>query len=201
MPRHERPARGAVDILIREHDVIQRVLHLLETAANLLDHRRPVPEGFQRWSVEFFRDFADRLHHAKEEQVLFPALLRRGGVSMESGIARLVADHVQNRVYVAQLREFDLADRTQCEQFAALAHAYVEHLRDHIFREHNEIFAAAARVLTERELLESAAACERAEEASGTRGYPEQYVPAIRQWEVRFSPLAAGAATSSSPPL
>lgn len=187
MPHHEHPARGAVDILIREHDAIQRVLHLLETAATLLDHHRPVPDGFQRWSAAFFRDFADLLHHAKEEQVLFPALLRRGGVSMERGIARLVADHVQNRDYVARLRELDLTDRTQGEQFAALAHAYVQHLRDHIFREHNEIFAAAPRVLTEREMLESLGACEQAEEASGTRGYSELYVPAIRQWEAAFS--------------
>lgn len=201
MLHHERPARGAVDILIREHDAIQRVLHLLETAATLLDHRRTVPEGFQRWSVEFLSNFADLLHHAKEEQVLFPALLRRGGGSLEPGIAKLVADHAQNRVYVAQLRELDLTDRTQCERFAALAHAYVEHLRDHIFREHNETFAAAPRILTEDEMLESAAACERAELASGTRGFSEQYVPAIRQWEEKFSPLTGGAATSSPPLL
>jgi hypothetical protein len=72
-----------------------------------------------------------------------------------------------------------------------LAHPFVQYPRGRGFRAHNEMFAAAARVLTEREVLESLGACGQAEEASVTRGHSEQQVPAIRQRE----------ATSSSLPL
>jgi hemerythrin-like domain-containing protein len=182
-----RPAPSVVETLIREHDIIQRALHLLETAATMLDEGKPVPEDFSHWSVEFFGNFADHLHHAKEEGALFPALVKRCGASLESEIDRLVVEHGENRVCIAQLGELDLKDKKDCQQFAKLAHRFVECLRDHIFRENNSTFAAAQRILTEEEMQMLLVASEEAERTNGTQGYSELYVPMIEQWEARFS--------------
>ena len=66
------------EILIHEHRIIEQVLACLEritekfTLAGRLD---PQPA---RDAVAFFRNFADRCHHGKEEAHLFPAMEAAG---------------------------------------------------------------------------------------------------------------------------
>ena len=74
----------SIDRLVKEHDLIERALTLLESSANQLESGQPVPPDFPSWAAEFFRQFADGCHHAKEEDLFFP-LLKERGIPQEGG--------------------------------------------------------------------------------------------------------------------
>jgi hemerythrin-like domain-containing protein len=66
------------DVLRDEHVVILRALDALERAAARLMGGGAVPESWWDEIGDWLRDFADRNHHAKEEQSLFPAMVKFG---------------------------------------------------------------------------------------------------------------------------
>ena len=68
----------ATDVLRREHDAILRMLEVTELVAEQLDQGEKVKPETLDGLLEFFRLFADRCHHGKEEELLFPALERKG---------------------------------------------------------------------------------------------------------------------------
>lgn len=64
----------SVERLMAEHELIERGLVLLEKAVERIDAGQTLPEDFPVWATRFFQQFADKCHHAKEEDVFFPVL-------------------------------------------------------------------------------------------------------------------------------
>ncbi len=118
----------AIDILMEEHRVIERVLAALRAAAEQLKRGDAVDPSFFVEAVDFIRGFADGCHHQKEEGVLFPALTAAGMPSTEGPIAVMLADHAQGRVYAAALLE--AAERMRAGDAAATA-AVLRHALDY----------------------------------------------------------------------
>ncbi len=138
--------------LREEHKVIVRVLDVL----NRLVARAESGQGFEtasfRRCVEFFRFFADACHHAKEEDLLVPALELRG-VPRENGpIGCMLEDHRLAREFTRQMGEaLDAAAQGDAEgdqRFRDAAHQYIALLTDHIFKEDNVLFNMGDNVLT-----------------------------------------------------
>ena len=50
--------------------------------------------------VDFIRNYADRFHHAKEEDVLFEALVDNGMPQENSPVAAMLMEHDQGRSFV-----------------------------------------------------------------------------------------------------
>ncbi len=133
--------RSATDILRDEHQVILRALLTLESAAEQLGAGGALPEG--RWTdmIAWLRAFADRNHHAKEEKVLFPAMIR-AGVPAEGGpIAVMLEEHAEGRALLATMYTGEPADQ------AVAARRYIRLLRDHIDKENGVLFPLADAVL------------------------------------------------------
>jgi hemerythrin-like domain-containing protein len=138
----------ATTILEREHEVILRTLNLLEAAATMARSGIRPPNGFYAWAMRFIRDFADGLHHAKEEEALFPMLEERG-IPRENGpIGWMLREHELGRECV---RRMNMALANAADDPAAFARAasdYIGLLRQHIFKENNVLFVMARRCMT-----------------------------------------------------
>ena len=68
----------ATDDLRAEHEGILRMLAVLEAMAGKLGGPEAPPPAQWEAVLEFLRVFADKCHHGKEEDVLFPALEKAG---------------------------------------------------------------------------------------------------------------------------
>ena len=68
----------ATDILQEEHRVILRVLQCLSAAADRAEKEGGLDVESIPKMLEFFRGFADRCHHGKEEAHFFPVARQRG---------------------------------------------------------------------------------------------------------------------------
>jgi len=79
----------ATQILRNEHDAILSMLDATEEAARQLGAGEAVEPRVLDGLLEFFRLFADRCHHGKEEDLLFPKL-----EEVATALARLIASGI-----------------------------------------------------------------------------------------------------------
>jgi hemerythrin-like domain-containing protein len=153
--------RSPTDVLRDEHRIILRALESLEVAAHCLQAGRPVPEELWLGTIGWLRAFADRNHHTKEENALFPAMIRAGVPARGGPIDVMLEEHEQGRALLAALETGSPDAR------AASAHRYIALLRDHIDKENGLLFPLADAVLDEREQAELGREFARAEAELG----------------------------------
>ena len=113
--------------LVEEHTVIKRVLALLPRLAAGLDAGVSDGRRLQIQAVlDFVRNFADRFHHAKEEELLFPLFAEAGEI-----MAAMRTEHEIGRGHVraatAALASGDGA--TVAAQLVAYGALLTEHIR------------------------------------------------------------------------
>lgn len=149
-------------VMVDEHKLILRMITLVEKNTVLMEQG-----AFRNWSfyldaVDFIRNYADRFHHAKEEDVLFKALVDNGMPEKQSPIEAMLMEHDQGRTFV---RNFEDAAQKALEGesgqipiIAENARGYAELLRGHIDKEDTILYPLAERVLPEegRDVLVSA---------------------------------------------
>lgn len=137
--------------LVNEHRLILRMIALLERNAT-----RTAAGGYENWQfyldgVDFIRTYADRFHHAKEEDVLFEALVNNGMPREHSPVGAMLLEHEQGRAHVRALEEAAtqaLAGLSGREAaIAEHALAYGALLREHIAKEDNILYPLAERLI------------------------------------------------------
>lgn len=140
-------------VMSDEHQLILRMIALVEQNTQLLEEGRFKNLQFFIDAVDFIRNYADRFHHAKEEDVLFIELIKNGMPEKQSPIEAMHMEHEQGRAYV---RGMEAAAQKaldgwpgQIPVIAENAKGYAKLLRDHIDKEDNILYPLAERVLPE----------------------------------------------------
>jgi hemerythrin-like domain-containing protein len=163
------------EILKHEHEIILKVLTAAETAAESIERSGELDAEKLSQMLEFFRGFADRCHHGKEEKHLFPALLQRGGAAAQAPVSVMLGEHDQGRSHIKAIAEA-LPGAAEGEAQAAQAvtrnlRDYVGLLRAHIEKENNILFRIAEEILSasdQESLSEAFARVEAEEMGEGT---------------------------------
>ena len=153
---------GPFDTLVDEHDQILRGLDALDLAANLVAAGRTVAPAQLGTLVDFFQHYADACHHAKEEQVLFPALAAAGVPQAGGPIAVMLAEHDEGRAYVSRMAA--AIDNASEADFVGAARDFSTLLRAHIRKENEVLFRIGRRVLPTENDAAIMTAYERCEE-------------------------------------
>ena len=114
--------------LMKEHRLIEKILEVLGSLA--ADAERgigPDPER-ARDTSSFFREFADRCHHGKEEKHLFPRLGEHGYGPTMGPVAVMLGEHEQGRAYLRAVGEAldDLGADGARKRYASAARGYIE---------------------------------------------------------------------------
>ena len=138
----------AVESLIREHQLIARLADALEVFARQTKQGRlPDPGHLGRFAAAF-SDFAEGIHHEKEENILLPMLVRHGVRWEEGALPAVRREHRQEAYLIAVLRQAGERDPAWSEedrrQIAAAAEALVEFQRNHHTLETRELFPLIA---------------------------------------------------------
>ena len=140
-----RPAKaGPATVDLRaEHEVILQALAVLERVADRLAAGRPVSDSTVTNLVQFLQTFADRCHHGKEEDQLFPAMRAKGA---GGPLSVFLEEHEEGRRYLRTL-----ATGVSPAERATAARRYVAMLHDHIERENEVLFPMADELFTAEE--------------------------------------------------
>ncbi|MBI4556576.1 MAG: hemerythrin domain-containing protein [Candidatus Hydrogenedentes bacterium] len=144
-------------ILKNEHRVIEQVLVCLERIARDAATNQKLDGAAAKDAIAFFRNFADKCHHGKEEVHLFPALEDRGMPKQGGPLGVMLDEHTQGRSHVRAMDDAidDAAngDSAAIQQFARHAQAYILLLGQHIHKEDHCLFAMADGLLSEADQL------------------------------------------------
>jgi hemerythrin-like domain-containing protein len=169
---------SATNELRTEHRAIERMLAVLEAAARRLEQGERVRSDLFRQSVDFVRNFADRCHHAKEEENLFPRLEARG-VPRQGPIGVMLFEHDEGRAFVGAIAgaidAYEADGLSAAGVIAENARGYVNLLRAHIAKEENVLFPMADRVLSAEDQAELEQRFEQIETESASGGGPDTH--------------------------
>ena len=75
------------------------IIRLTEVIMAMVENRSKEIGHFEL-VVELIRNFADGLHHAKEENLLFPLLGEKGFSPEQGPVAVMLSEHTQGRDFV-----------------------------------------------------------------------------------------------------
>lgn len=169
----------ATDVLTHEHRAIEIVLDGFDKASRLLEEGEHVDLSLMADCLDFATGFADRCHHAKEEQELFKVLEARG-ISSEGGpIGVMLHDHDEGRHLLKcigkDLDKLTQGDHSARQPLAEAMKCYAALMRNHIAKEDQVLFVLASRVLTDEDDEKLVDAFERLEETQIGHAVHERY--------------------------
>jgi hemerythrin-like domain-containing protein len=90
--------------LMIEHRLIERMIRVLAGELDRMSARTIANSQLIQTAVDFFRTYADRTHHGKEEDILFRELKQKPlSRDNETMMNRLIQEHVRARQTVGKL--------------------------------------------------------------------------------------------------
>lgn len=133
--------------LREEHNVIKLMLKILEAICGKLENEKDISKEHFEKVIEFIKVFADKCHHGKEEDLLFPAM-EQAGIPREGGpIGVMLMEHNMGRDYVKGMSESVLSQ--DFKRFIENARGYIGLLEQHINKEDNILYLMADMHLSE----------------------------------------------------
>lgn len=149
------------EILKEEHKEIRRMLKILGKMSEKLRSGEKIERNVLEKILEFIKIFADKCHHGKEEDLLFPAM-EEAGIPREGGpIGVMLYEHNVGRNAVKGMtegiEEFYQGNENARKKITENAEIYIELLDSHIYKEDNILYPMADMHLSEeqqKELLE-----------------------------------------------
>lgn len=177
------------DELMDEHRVIERMMKILQSASDDLANGKDVDPALFIEAVDFLQNFADKCHHAKEENLLFEKMIERG-VSGEVGpIAVMMREHQDGRAHVRKLAALSKEKMTERSRNGLIksSRAYVDLLSKHIQKEDNVLYPLANQVLEPGDQKELEKGFEEVEEKVMGPGVHEKYHHMIEVWEEKYA--------------
>lgn len=147
----------AVDILVDEHRLIKHMVKLIEKNIDEITENAKVNTNFIITAVDFFRTYADRYHHGKEEGILFRGLSQKTLSDVDKKMMyELIMEHGYARKTVGSLensKEEYVVGKTEAlndilHQLKALVELYPKHIE----KEDKHFFYPTLRYFTEKEL-------------------------------------------------
>jgi len=140
-----------IETLMNEHRVIERGLDALDRLCGGLSTNDANIRVRLAELVRFFREYADRVHHAKEEDKLFTALADHGFSSQSGPVFVMLSEHEIGRSHVRRLAEVAGGDGPlapeEVETVREHATAFSTLLRAHIQKEDTILFPMASQAL------------------------------------------------------
>lgn len=176
----------ASEDLRNEHKGVLFGLEILEKMVETIRREGAMDAKDAAEMVNFFRLFADKCHHGKEEGLMFPAM-EKAGIPNEGGpIGQMLAEHNQGRQYIAAMGASTEGGTLQAVGFAEAATGYIQLMRTHIDKENSVLFPAGDRMLpkdVQKQLLDQ---FEGFEEGVMGKGTHEKLHETLHRFEEKY---------------
>ncbi len=181
---------SAIEILEKEHRVIIRMVNVLTAMHKRLESGSDVDAAALTDILDFFRTYADKGHHAKEEAVLFPTLERNGVRSQGCPIGTLTTEHKQGRALMTALDDaigkYVSGDAAAKLTISATIKGAIDLYTDHIWREDYLLFPMTEKVIPKSELESLTKTFDEVEMKFGP-GFSKKYEQIVERLEKSYA--------------
>ena len=185
----------AIDLMVREHANISRMLEVIRHASIGILEGKPVDLADFREMVDFIRNYADKHHHGKEEKFLFPVMVQKLGRVADNLVTHgmlvehdLGRDHVMS--LVTALEEYEKNPKTEYKlDILTEAMGYARLLKRHVEKENNVVYTFAERQLSPEDLGNVDARSRKFEEEEQAKGVQDHYLDLLERLEKKYHGL------------
>ncbi|MFR2518013.1 hemerythrin domain-containing protein [Peptostreptococcus stomatis] len=144
-----------IDLLVAEHQNILKFVGIMKSSCkDILDGKAVEIDKFRQY-IDFARNYADKHHHGKEEEVLFKIMVDELPPVAEKLIRQgMLVEHDLGRLFMANLEEaLNNYEKSQDDTYKldiiANAVAYGDLLARHIDKEDRVVYTFAIRELSD----------------------------------------------------
>jgi len=192
----------AIETLMNEHRVIERVCDALVGFADEARRKGTTDKDELARFVTFIREFADRCHHGKEEDILFTAMVAHGFPRNGGPIAVMLHEHGEGRALVGALAAKAAQDGAwtpaDLQEIADAASGYSSLLHAHIHKEDAILYPMAEARLPPQAMEQVGLDCERFEQQQTGAGEHERYHALADELVLRHAATSHPAADAST---
>lgn len=134
-----------IGLLMKEHRLIERMIPLLEKHLQKSSETQTIDTMFMTTVIDFFTMYADKIHHGKEEDILFKALSKKPLTEEYKKIMKqLLEDHKLSREIIRSLNttisEYINGDKTVLNYIQERIHQLITLYSRHIQIEDKQFF-------------------------------------------------------------
>lgn len=139
-----------IQVLLDEHEIICKVESIIQSLNNGWETDVEKYKNKVNELLVFLKEYSDKFHHHKEEEVLFVALKNKPDFLLDDIISEMENHHEMFREYVRQIKE--LINEKAWVKVQKTLVEYANDLLDHIAVENDELFSIAESLFSEDEL-------------------------------------------------
>ncbi|OGY43132.1 MAG: hypothetical protein A3J62_03465 [Candidatus Buchananbacteria bacterium RIFCSPHIGHO2_02_FULL_38_8] len=135
-------------ILSDEHQNILKIINTLTKECTNLKSGKQLDKDFFTTAIDFIRNYADKFHHAKEEDILFVELSKDTVKMICNPTQQMLYEHDLGRNFVKGMEE-SLRDNNK-DSLIQNTLGYTQLLQDHIYKEDNILYPMAEQALDQQ---------------------------------------------------
>ena len=128
-------------ILSDEHQNILKITNALLKECDSLQSENEIDKDFLKKAIDFIKGYADKLHHAKEENILFIEMCKDEVQMHCNPTQQMLHEHDLGRNFIKELEKW--VKENNKEKVIENARGYAHLLQDHIFKEDNILYPMA----------------------------------------------------------
>ena len=136
-------------ILSAEHQTILKAISAIIGECMEIENGKELNVAFFQKAIDFIKNYADKFHHAKEEDILFKAMLENVDCMHCNPIPVMLHEHDEGRNYVKSM-ETGISENNS-RKIIENARGYCMLLQQHIYKEDNVLYPMAEEALTDEQ--------------------------------------------------
>ncbi len=180
----------SIELMKEEHKFIKRGLKVIrKICIAILETGKVSYDDFVKM-IDFIRNYADKHHHSKEENILFKKMEEELGEKVKAPLSGMLVEHDLGRLFISNLEEalkkFKEGDMEARVDIIANSIGYCDLLNRHIDKEDNAIYNFAKRSLSEASLKEIEDRCIELEDCAGKENTQNNYIKMLEQLEEKW---------------
>lgn len=142
--------------LMIEHRLIEKMVALLEKEISVIEESKKADVDFLAGAVDFYRIYADKCHHGKEEDILFRDLKKKDiSAEHKQMMDELIQEHVFGRETIGKLSaakdRYRDGDKDALKEIAESLKTLVELYPSHIEKEDKHFFKPVMEYFSQEE--------------------------------------------------
>ena len=140
----------SIRLLFEEHEIIVNAIDVVSEVKSLIGKNDIMYEKTVRELLLFFRNYADKFHHFKEEEILFPEMSKKNELLTDGVLKEMFENHSDFRERIKSVE--NLLNEKKYPDAQLQLERYAEALLNHIAVENEEVFQTAEAIFSEEEL-------------------------------------------------
>lgn len=187
----------AIDLMREEHNNIKRMLSVIRRLCVKIVEGEQMDYYLFYKVIDFVRNYADKHHHLKEENIIFKEMSDKLGESIARGpVYGMLAEHDLGRLFIYNLEnavgEVRKGSKEARVDVIGNAIAYADLLNRHIEKEDSTIYEYARRRLSEESITSVNLRCGDAENLANQYKTQAKYLKLLEELEEQvFEPAVS----------